>query len=226
LPACRPLVTPFLREYDRDIAPLMHRRTAAKAPVSGPAAIGVVAGAPSLATLGQRRDQVPQLWASRPWPRPGHRKDVRLLWLRDQAQGLSRGPTGRSHHHDLRHPSGRAQVLQPLPTQALLVPTPPGLHEAHRHREATTSPTRPPPPQLEAKLIRLLCPVAGAVAHGRLTPPLRFERTIANQIQHAVGGGGSDRSVAVATSVITAWAAHCPDRTIRTVVHEGSVEGR
>src|SRR5438067_1076099 len=102
----RPIVTPFLREYDRDITQIMQRRTANKDPVIVAAAIGFVAGSP---------------WRVK-WPK-----------------GCLRPRFGLS-------------VLSPI-------------------RYSTPS-----------------------------------------------GGGGSDRSVAAATSVITAWASHCPDRTIRTVV--------
>src|SRR5215212_7810416 len=184
----RPIVTPFLREYDRDIAQIMQRRTANKDPVIVAAAIGFVAGAPCITTLGQMLDQITQMFAIRTFPCPGHRKDIRILLLGDQAQSLISGKTGISHHHDLLHPGWRDKVLQHLPKQAILVPTTLRIDEAHSHRDAKTLPTRTQQHQLEAKLIRVMLPVAGEVAQGMLTPPLRFERTVANQIQHAVGG--------------------------------------
>jgi hypothetical protein len=190
LHAFRPIVTPFLREYDRDLTQMMQRRTANKAPLIVAAAVRLVAGTPRLTTLGQMLDQITQMLAIRKLPCPGHRKDVRLLLLGDQAQGLMSGTTGISPHHDLLHPGWRDKILQPLPPQAILVPTTLGIEEAPSNRDATTLPTRNPQPQLAATLIRVMLPVAGEVAQGMLTPPLRCERTVANQIQHAVGGRG------------------------------------
>jgi hypothetical protein len=188
LHAFRPLVTPFLREYERDITQIMPRRTANKDPVIVAAAVRFGAGAPRITTLGQMLDQSTPMSAIRQLPCPGHCKDGCLLVLGEQAQGLMRSTTGISHHHDLLHPGWRDNGLQPLPQQAMLVPATLGIDAAHSHRDAQTLPTRHQQHPREAKLIRVLLPVAGEVAQGMLTPPLRLARTVAKQIQHTVGG--------------------------------------
>ena len=71
----RPIVTPFLREYDRDITQLMQGGAARKDPIVLPAPIGCVAGAAIVTALGQMLDQVPQVFAMRQFPCPGHGKD-------------------------------------------------------------------------------------------------------------------------------------------------------
>src|SRR5882724_332038 len=56
----------------------------------------------------------------------------------------------------------------------------------------------------------------------------RFALSVLSPIRYSTpsNGGGSVRSVVAAIAVISPWASHCPDRTIRRVVQYLSLEGR
>jgi hypothetical protein len=72
----RPIVTPFLREYDRDIAELMQGGAARKDPIIPSMPVGCMARSAGVAALGQVLHQVSEVFAIRKFPCPRHGKDI------------------------------------------------------------------------------------------------------------------------------------------------------
>jgi hypothetical protein len=111
-----------------------------------------------------------------------------LVLLSDQTPGRIRRKASVGHDNDLLEPRWGDTRLQHLPPQAMLVPTTLRIDEAHSHRHPQRLPTGDQQDQLEATLIWLMLPVTGAVPQGMFAPSLRFKRTIAAEIEHAVSG--------------------------------------
>ena len=88
------------------------------------------------------------------------------------------------------------------------MPTAWGSDQPQRHRDTHAIPTRAHPAQREATQRRLNLTMADDMAHGMLPAPLRFARTITDEIAHAIPwrwqrpqrGGGHIRQYLSASS--------------------------
>src|SRR5215471_327490 len=115
---------------------------------------------------------------------PRHGKHIRILLFRKQAQRLIGRKTRIGDHNDLPDPCRRHKICQHLPKQDILMPAMLRVDQAHSNRDPHPIPTRDHQHDLEAKQGRLMLPMTCEVAHGMLAAPLRFERTVPNQIEH------------------------------------------
>ena len=122
-------------------------------------------GSPAVvAALGPVLYPVTKMFAIGQFPCPWHGKDLGIFLPCEQSPGLVGGTTRISDHHALTDPCRAHKILPPLPKQDVLVPTALRIDQASGHRDSKTLPTRDQPHYLEAKSIRLMLPVAGAMA--------------------------------------------------------------
>ena len=185
--ALRPLVTPFFGQDDRDLTQLVERGAARTDPVILPTAIGFVAGPTGVTGLGHMLNQSAQMFAMRALPCPWHRKHIGIVFLRHQPQRLV-GDLARIGHDDhLADPGWGDNVAQHLPEYEMLMPTDRGIDQTQRDRHTHGLPTRNSQDQFEAKHRWIMLTVTGDMAHGMLPVPLRFHRTVPNEIEHAIG---------------------------------------
>ena len=106
------------------------------------------------------------MFAIRKFPRPGYSKDVRILLLGNQAQGLIGSKTGISHYHDLLHPGWRDKVLQHLPKQDILMPADLGIDQPQRNGHTSVLPTRHEQDHLKPKGIWIMRTMARGMPQG------------------------------------------------------------
>src|SRR4030095_12767411 len=184
----RPIVTPFLRKYDRDITELMQGSTARKDPIIPSTSVRGMAPPAGVAALWQMLDQVPQVFTIRKFPRPGHSKDIRIFVLGDQPQGLVGGKTRISDHHDLPRPCWGHKILQHLSKKDVLMPFDMGVNRGESHGDTITAPTHNEQDHLKPKRIRIMLTVARRMPQGMLPTALVFQCALPDEIQHSIGG--------------------------------------
>src|SRR5262252_1489798 len=185
----RPSVTPFLGQYDRDIAQLMQRRMAHKDPVILATAIGFPTGATGVAGLGEMLDQIAQMFAIGKFARPGHRKHIGILFFGDQPQGLVGRKTCVRDYDHLTDPRRRDKLLQHLPKKDVLMPFDLWVNRHQGQWDTQPVPTGKQHDHLKPKGVRVMLTVARDVPQRMLPSSLVFQRAIPNYIEDAVWRG-------------------------------------
>src|SRR5215813_10802708 len=185
----RPSVTPFLGEYQRDIAQLMQRGVAHKHPVILPPAIRFSAGSAVVIALRQVLDQVPEVFAIGELPGAGHRKHIAIVLFGYQTQSRIGRKARISNNHDVACPAWGYKILQHLSEQDVLVPFDLWVNERQGNWDTKAVPTGNHQHHLKAKGIGFVLAVARRVSQGMFPPTLLFQRTIPNDIQDPVRWG-------------------------------------
>ena len=183
----RPIVTPFLRQDNRDIAQIMERGAAEKDPGVPAPPIRFVAGTAVVTTFGSMLHEVPQMFAIRKFSGAWHSKDIRVMFFRNQAQGSIGRKAGIRDHHDLSHPYGRHKILPHLSKEDVLMSFNGRVNCGEGHWDTTSAPTRYKQAHLKPKRIRIMRTVACRMPQGMLPPALVFQRAISDEIEDAIG---------------------------------------
>jgi hypothetical protein len=183
----RPIVTPFLGEYDRDIAPRVERGRAHQHPVIASTPSRLPTRPTTVAALGQMAHQITHVFAMRQLPCPGHRTDVPPVPGLDQLQGCIGSKTSIRMHHHLPHPCRRLACREPMPKNEVLMPFALWSKGDKGKRETQAIPTGHHEHHVTAKRIGGMFVCTAHIASRVLTPTLLLTRFVPAQMEHPGG---------------------------------------
>lgn len=178
----RPIISPLLRENDRDITDVFERPPALVYPIITPPAIRLQALQATVLTLRQVLHQIAQGTAIRELAGARRRKHIAVAEAVEQAEGLRGGEPGVGLDHDLPRPLRRHELPQHPPEENVLLPLPARVNNGDGHGHAVVRPTGDEQDQLEPVAeAGVLVDPAGAPQ--RVLPPaLAFDGGITDEV--------------------------------------------